>query len=83
MYKLHISAQARKKLKQISKRKRKAVVEVLEEIKEDPYLGKPLKRELTGKYSYKLGVHRIIYKVNKKERVVEIITVDHRATVYN
>lgn len=83
MYKLHISAQARNKLKQISKRKRKAVVEALEEIKEDPYLGKPLKRELTERYSYKLGVYRIIYKVNEKDRVAEIITVGHRATVYN
>lgn len=83
MIKLRISAQATRKLKQISKRRRKAVVEALEEIKEDPYLGKPLKRELTGRYSYKLGVFRIIYKINRRDKVVEIITVDHRASVYN
>ena len=83
MYKLHISAQATKKLKQISRSRRKAVVEALKEIKEDPYLGKPLKRELTGRYSYKLGVYRIIYKINKRDKLVEIITIDHRASVYN
>lgn len=83
MYNLRISAQATKKLKQISKRRRKAVVEALEEIKENPDLGKPLKRELTGKYSYKLGVYRIIYKISKKDKVVEIITVGHRVSVYN
>lgn len=83
MYKLRISAQARKKLKQISKRRQRAVLSVLEEIKEDPFVGKPLTRELTGRFSYRLGVFRIIYKVNKKDKVIDIVTVGHRAAVYN
>jgi len=55
----------------------------LKEIKENPFIGKPLTRELTGRFSYKLGVFRVIYKVNKKDKLVEIIAVGHRATVYN
>ncbi|OGM25896.1 hypothetical protein A2962_00425 [Candidatus Woesebacteria bacterium RIFCSPLOWO2_01_FULL_39_61] len=83
MYELRISAQARKRLKQISKRRQAAVLSAIREIKEDPFIGKPLTRELTGRFSYKLGVFRIIYKVNKKDKIIEIITVGHRVTVYN
>lgn len=82
MYRLRVSTQARKKLRQISKRRQRAVLSALEEIKDDPFIGKPLTRELTGRFSYRLGVFRIIYKVNKKDKIVEIITVDHRAIVY-
>lgn len=83
MYKLRISAQARRMLKQISRRRQKVALLAIKEIKEDPFAGKPLTRELTGRFSYRLGVFRIIYKVNKKDEVVEIITVGHRARVYN
>jgi mRNA-degrading endonuclease RelE of RelBE toxin-antitoxin system len=38
--------------------------------------------ELTGKFSFRVGVYRIIYKVNKKDKVVDILTAGHRATVY-
>jgi len=54
----------------------------LAEIKEEPFLGKPLARELTGKFSFRVGVYRIIYKVNKKDKVIDILTAGHRATVY-
>ena len=83
MYKLRVSAQARKKLKQLSKRRQHAVISALDEIKEDPFVAKPLTRELTGRFSYRIGVYRIIYKVNKKDKIIEIITVGHRAFVYN
>ena len=83
MYKLRISREAIKELKNISRRRRDAVLAALEEIKEDPFIAKPLTRELTGRFSYKIGVYRIIYKINKKDRIVEIITVGHRSTVYN
>ena len=83
MYKLRISSQAKKELKKISKTKKIAILEAMLEIKENPLLGKPLKRELKGRFSYKVGIYRIIYKVTKKSRIVEIITAGHRAKVYN
>lgn len=83
MYRLRISIQAKKVLKQISKRRQTAVLLAIKEIKEYPFIGKPLTRKFTGRFSYKLGVFRIIYKINKKDKMVEIITVGHRATVYN
>jgi mRNA interferase RelE/StbE len=65
MYKLRISLRAENEIKKISHPHQKAIILALTDIKEDPFLGKPLTRELTGRFSYRVGVYRIIYKVNK------------------
>ena len=82
MYRLIVSPQAQKQLKDIKKHYQVAVRLATQEIKEDPTIGKPLTRELIKRFSYRVGVYRIIYKVNKKDQIVNILTVGHRATVY-
>ena len=83
MYKVVIAPQAKQQLKSIAKiTHRDAVAGAIEELKEDPHMGKKLTRELEGKYSYRVGVYRIIYKVYEKEKRVEVVTAGHRSTVY-
>ena len=82
MYRIIISPKANKGLKTLAKVYRKGVVESIDSLKEDPYLGKPLVRELTGNYSYKIGVYRIIFKINEEDNTVYIISAGHRATIY-
>lgn len=82
MYKLHIFPKAQRELKKISIRHQKSILEVFEDLQEDPFMGKSLSRELTGKFSYRIGVYRIIYGVKKKDKAVEIYNAGHRATVY-
>ena len=82
MYRIIISPEAQKRLKTIAKIYRRATAEAIEALKDDPFLGKQLTRELTGKYSYRVGVYRIIYKVNKKDKQVNIIDAGHRSTIY-
>ncbi|OGG21131.1 hypothetical protein A3D03_05790 [Candidatus Gottesmanbacteria bacterium RIFCSPHIGHO2_02_FULL_40_13] len=83
MYKLLISDRARKELKKISRLHQEAIITALVEIKSDPLSGKPLKRELTGRISYRVGVYRIIYKINKLDKTIQIMTAGHRSIVYN
>lgn len=82
MYRIIVAPEAKKGLKTIAKIYRKGIVEAIEALKDDPRLGKPLTRELTGRYSYKVGVYRVIYKINDKDKVVYVINAGHRATVY-
>jgi len=70
-------------LKKLSKAYQKAIISVFEEIKEDPFTGKALTRELTGRFSFRVGFFRIIYKVNRHDKTVQIITAGHRSTIYN
>jgi len=72
MFRISISPEAKSQLKSIKKRHQNAIK-----------IGKPLGRELTGKYSYRVGIYRIIYKINKKDKTVQILTAGHRSSVYN
>jgi len=83
MYKLRVASKAEKEIKKISHPHQKAIILILAEIKEEPFSGKPLVRELTGRFSFRVGVYRIIYKVNKQDKIIDILTVGHRATVYD
>lgn len=82
MYRIKLTAEAKKELNIIKRIYQEAIGVALEELKENPFLGKPLTRELTGKFSYKVGMFRIIYKVNEKDKIIQVITAGHRANVY-
>lgn len=82
MYRIIISPTAKKGLKTIAKIYRKGITEAIDALSDDPYCGKPLTRELTGRYTYKVSLYRIIYKINKKDKTIYIINAGHRATIY-
>lgn len=82
MYKLRISSKAENEIKKISHPHQKAIILALADIKEEPLLGKPLTRELTGRFSFRVGVYRIIYKINKKDKIINILSAGHRAIIY-
>jgi mRNA interferase RelE/StbE len=47
-----------------------------------PYIGRSLKEEFEGLKSYRAKRYRIIYRILKKERHLEIIAVGPRKTIY-
>lgn len=83
MFKIKLTAKAERELKKLSKEDRLSIGEIIEELKEDPLIGKPLDRELIRKFSFRVGVLRIIYKVNQQDKVVDILSAAHRGIVYN
>ena len=83
MFKLRISPKAEKRIKKLKIDYQIEIIEVLAEIKEDPMLGKPLSRELNGRFTYKFKAYRIIYLVNLKDEIIDILDADHRGKIYN
>lgn len=79
MYKIKLTARAKRELKNISKLHLQVLSEIFEDLKENPKLGKPLNRELIARFSYRIGIYRIIYKVNEQDKIVYILTAGHRA----
>lgn len=78
-----VSATAKQQLKKLKRAHQKAIIAALADIKENPLTGKALTRELTGKFSYRVGMQRIIYKFDIKDKTIYILTAGHRATIYN
>lgn len=52
-------------------------------ISEYPELGKHLTGLLSGRWSYRVGDWRILYKIRKAEVIILILTVGHRSRVYD
>ena len=82
MYKIKITAKAKRELKNLSVRHEKALDAIYEELKDNPHLGKPLTRELTGRFSFRVGTYRIIYNINERDKNIFILTAGHRGIVY-
>lgn len=83
MYRVKLTARVKRELKNLSKEDKVIIGEVVEEIKEDPLVGKPLARELIGRFSYRVGVYRVIYKINHDDKIIIILSAGHRGTVYD
>lgn len=83
MFKLLISAKAKKQVKLITKlHHRQAIAQIFEDIKEDPLVGKSLEDELKGEYSYRVGVYRILYIIDWQDEKVTILSARHRKIAY-
>lgn len=82
IYKVKITSRAKRDIKSISKSHQIALSNIIEELKHDPLLGKALRKDLLGKYSYRLGAYRVIYIVNSQNQTITVLTVGHRSKVY-
>ena len=51
-------------------------------IAENPYQGKPLKFTLKGRWSYRVGIYRIIYSIQERIITVYILDIGHRREIY-
>ena len=45
-------------------------------------VGKPLTRQLSGYWSARRGAYRLVYALEKDDRIVLVVRIDHRADVY-
>jgi len=74
---------ARRDLNRLKEAAASAVLEAIDHIADAPYrMGKPLRLELEGLWSARRGPYRVIYRIDEGERLVQIITIDHRSDVY-
>ncbi|MBI3317346.1 MAG: type II toxin-antitoxin system RelE/ParE family toxin [Candidatus Omnitrophica bacterium] len=54
----------------------------LEAIKENPHMGKTLKDELKGLWSYRVNRYRIVYRIEHSRIEVQVIDLSPRAIIY-
>ena len=86
MYSVEFSSRALREFRILRKSNEKiysAASFAIEDLKLDPLLGDPLKRELTGFLSYRINGYRIIYKVIRLGRLILIAKIGPRSTVYS
>jgi toxin YoeB len=70
-----LSKQARKDIEQLSSKQKAKLQQVLQQIIAiNPYVGKALKGDLKGLYSYRLNrTDRIVYEILSEDKVIFVI----------
>jgi mRNA interferase RelE/StbE len=79
---LVVAASAERQLARLPTKVAPAVVEfMLGPLREQPAIvGKPLRGPLTGLWSARRGVYRIIHRIDGD--LITVVRIDHRATAY-
>ncbi len=81
-FKLIYSETSRKQIKALHPTLRPVIKSRIEQIRDKPYSGKYLERELSGYLSLRVNRYRIIYKVKADIRLIEIHYVGRRKDIY-
>jgi mRNA interferase RelE/StbE len=48
----------------------------------DPHSGVPLARELDGFWKYRVKRYRIVYAIDRSQKIIRIVAVGHRRGIY-
>lgn len=81
-FKLVYSATSRKQIKKLHPHLKPIVKAKIEQISDDPFIGKLLEKELSGYLSFRAKRFRIIYRVAEDTGTIEIHFIGHRKDIY-
>jgi mRNA interferase RelE/StbE len=81
-FRLLYSETSRKQIKKLHPRLKPLIKSKIGQIREDPYIGKSLERELSGYHSIRTKRYRIIYRILEDKRIIQIYYVGHRRDIY-
>jgi len=81
-YTILIATRAKKQIETLPEKIREKIANAIEDLSSDAAMGKALKAQLKGLFSYRVGNYRIIYQVIRKKLVIHIISVRHRKDAY-
>ncbi len=81
-FRLIYSETSRKLIRKLHPQLKPTIKSKIEQIRENPFIGKPLQNELSGYYSFRVKRFRIVYKIKSNENLIQIHYVGHRRDVY-
>ena len=80
--KVKLSRDTEKRLDKLPSLKRQKITDKLVILGSNPFLGKKLGGKFSGCHSLRIWPYRVIYQINKLQRIVLIVTIEHRQGVY-
>ena len=82
-YRLTYSVACRRSIKTLHPDLKPVLKNEIENLRKDPYQGKPLIEELAGFYSLQFKRYRVIYRIETGKKIIEIHYVGHRRDIYD
>ncbi len=62
---------------------KRSVKHALRALSLEPDAGDPLRRELEGLWKYRVRRFRIVYEIDRQQRLIRILAVEHRRRIYD
>lgn len=81
-YQVVIPKPVAKSIRKIPKPWQDKVINALEALQENPFIGERLWGKLAGKYKLRIWPYRIVYSINEKGFIVVVVNVGRRQGVY-
>ena len=81
-FSIRIKGSAAGELRRLVKADRVRIVEAIDRLAENPFLGDALKGDLRGLRRLRVGTYRVIYEVQDDAFIVLVIRVAHRREAY-
>lgn len=83
-YEIRLGSSARRGLWRIPGRLNHAVIRYIAgPLAQNPHrVGKPLRGDFTGFHAARVGLFRIIYRIDEQQHAVRVERIDHRADAY-
>ena len=82
VYRLLYSETSREQIRSLHSQIKPTVKSHIKILKDNPYVGKVLERELSGYYSLKMKRFRVIYEIDHQNHIVQIHYVGYRKDIY-
>lgn len=81
-YSIRIKESAAKELALLPVKDRKRVIRAIDDLKDHPLVGSPLKGDLHGLRRIRAGNYRVLYEVGTAELIILVVRVASRGDVY-
>ncbi len=81
-FSIRIKGSAAKELERVAKPNRARIIEAIDRLAENPFLGNALKGELRGLRRLRVGDYRVLYEVQDDALLVLVVRIAHRRDVY-
>ena len=81
-FSIRIKRSAARELERLPKAERARIIETIDRLSENPFLGSALKGDLRGLRRLHVGDYRVLYEVQDDALVVLVIRVAHRREAY-
>jgi mRNA interferase RelE/StbE len=83
MYQINFDKDAKSFLKKLKRAEQEYIIQRIDKLKEDPYLGKRLAGNLFGLWKLRIDKYRVLYKIIENKLVIVILDIGHRKNVYD
>lgn len=81
-YSLQIKQSALKEIERLPKPERQRIIAAIDQLAENPHVGKLLKGDFSGLRRIRVGDYRAIYEINEGVVLVLVLRVAYRKQVY-